>query len=425
MTTPGSLAVVMYVTPGTAGAQPGTVGYCGSNPGTYELAHYTDGTTVTPPTLNIPGASTLLSALTNDVGFTALYQTSGQLGGIVLWDASNGNYLFYSDATFTTSTTLLSNVGLGVPCVNVSAISNGNSNGGSRLLLNVTTASVTTAYQITASGGTPQQFFAGNAGSCVTDADNLYFIGTPSGSTTSAIYQEPLDATPPAQMLVTLPTLTATEGSSLIGSNDSVLLYQNYSESSSGITSSVFSVPEGVSSTSATAIGGPYSGTLETTFLASPTSSASGDYLFLTAMNETGSTVSYSSQVLTAGGTLAATLPNAVLGSFGPLSPQLDGNILEIDGITDTNGGYGGGTINSVSLTSLAPTPLTAAGGTAYAVPAGYALSLGGFYGTSIGTGFMFSVANPTAPYIGAAVDVSQHVILPINLANTSVIALF
>jgi hypothetical protein len=424
--TPSSLAVVMYVTPGTAGAQPGTVGYCGTNPGTYELAHYTDGPTVTPLTLNIPGASTLLSALINDVGFTPLYQASGQLGGIVLWDASSGNYLFYSDATFTSSTTLLSDVGLGVPCVDVSAISNGNIDGGSRLLLSVTTTSGTTAYQITASGGTPQPFFAGTAGSCATDANNLYFIGTPSGSSTSAIYQEPLAATPPAQMLLTLPALTDTEGSSIIGSNDSELLYQNYSESASGITSSVFGIPEGKSSTSATAIGGPYSGTLETTFLASPTGNTANDLLFLTAMDETGSAVSYSSQVLTAGGTLAETFPsNTVLGSFGPLSPQLDGNLLEIDGITDTDGGYGGGTVNSLSLEFLEPTPLTLSGGGAYTVPAGYVLSLSGFYGTGIGTGFLFSTATSTAPYIGAAVDASQHVILPINLANSSVFPLF
>jgi hypothetical protein len=37
----------------------------------------------------------------------------------------------------------------------------------------------------------------------------------------------------------------------------------------------------------------------------------------------------------------------------------------------------------------------------------------------------LHSAANPAAPYIGAAVDVSQHVILPINLSNTSVFALF
>ncbi|MFZ0305284.1 MAG: hypothetical protein WAL75_21515 [Terracidiphilus sp.] len=425
LTTPSSLAVVMYITAGTSGSKPGTVGYCGSSPGTFELAHYTDAATVAPATLNIPGATSTLSALENDGSFTALYQTNGQLGGIVLWDASTGDLNFYSDATFTSSTTLLSDVGIGAPCVNVNAITNGYSNGGSRLLLNVTTTSTTTAYLITASGGTPQQFFGGTAGSCVTDDNNLYFIGTLSGGTSSAIYQEKLAAAPPAQELITLPAQSSTESSSLIGSNNSVLLYQNDSVSASGSTSSLYSVPEGVLSSIATAVGGPYSGALETDFLASPTSSASDDYLFLTAADATSSGVSYSSQVLTTSGALAAKSSNSVLASFGPLSTELEGSLLEIDGITDTKGGYGGGTVNSVGLTSLKPTPFTTASGSAYTVPAGYVISLDGFYGTGVGTGFLFSVADPTAPYIGAAVDVTQDAILPISLANSSVSPLF
>jgi hypothetical protein len=424
-TTPSSLAVVMYVTPGKAGAKPGTVGYCNWATGTYELARYTDSPTTSPTTLNIPGGTANLSALENDGAFTALYQTSGELGGIVLWDASTRNLNFYSDATFTSATTLLSNVSVGAPCVNVNAISNGNLDADGRLLLNVTSSSGSAAYQITASGGTPQQFFAGTAGNCVADENDLYFIGTPSGSSTSAIYQEPVAATTAAKMLFTLPAQSNTAGSSLIGSNDSVLLFQNYSESSSGSTASVFSVPEGASSASATAVGGPYAGILSTAFLASPTSSASGDYLFITAMDQASSGVSYSSQVLTAAGKLAEKTSNAVLGSFGPLSTQLDGNIFEIEGITDTNGGYGGSTIDSISLTSLGSTALTTAGGSAYTVPAGYLVSLNGFNGTGIATGFLISAANPNAPTIGAAVDVSHSVILPLNLTNTNVAPLF
>ncbi|MGD0890958.1 MAG: hypothetical protein ABR923_05445 [Terracidiphilus sp.] len=424
-TTPSSLAVVMYVTPGQAGAKPGTVGYCGWGAGTYELAHYTDSPTTSPTTLNIPGGTANLSALENDGAFTALYQTSGQLGGIVLWDASTRNLNFYSDATFTSSSTLLSNVSLGAPCVNVNAISNGNLDADGRLLLNATSSSGSAAYQITASGGTPQQFFAGSAASCVADESNLYFIGTPSGSSTSAIYQEPLAATSAAKMLFTLPEQSSTAASSLIGSNGSVLLFQNDSESSSGSTASVFSVPEGTLSASATAVGGPYSGVLNTAFLASPTSSASGDYLFLSAMDQSSSGVSYSSQVLTPAGKLAEKSSNAVLGSFGPLSTQLEGNIFAIEGITDTSGGYGGGTLNAVSLTSLEPTPLTLASGSAYTVPAGYQVSLDGFGGTSFATGFLISAANPNAPYIGAAVDISHSVILPLNLTNTNVAPLF
>jgi len=414
----------MYVTPGQAGAKPGTVGYCGWGTGTFELAHYTDSPTVAPVTLNIPGGTTLLSALQNDIGFTPLYQTSGALGGIVLWDASTGNLDFYSDATFTSSSTLLSNVSAPVACVNANAIANGNLSAGGRLLANVTTASGTTAYQITAAGGAPEQFFAGDASSCVADSKNLYFIGTPSGGTASAIYQEPLAATPPAQQLFTLPTITSTEGSSLIGSNGSLLFFENYSESSGSVTSSIFSVPEGVASTSATAVGSPYSGNLESTFLASPTGNAANDLLFVTALDETSSGVNYSSQLLSSSA-LVGNFPDTVLGTFGPLSPELDGNILEIDGVTDTNGGYGGGTINALELESLTPAPLTTTGGSAYTVPSGYVISLNGFYGTNIATGFMLSVATPTAPYIGVALDLSHQVILPLNLTNSSVQALF
>lgn len=58
-------------------------------------------------------------------------------------------------------------------------------------------------------------------------------------------------------------------------------------------------------------------------------------------------------------------------------------------------------------------------------MPAGYEISLSEFYGTGIASGFLFSAANPTAPYMGAAIDVSQHFILPISLENSSVSALF
>ena len=87
-TMPDTLAVVIYVTPGAAGAQPGTVGYCGVPPGTYELAHYTDGPSVTPTVLDIPGGSSTFAALESDIGFTGLYESTGELGGIVLWDAA-------------------------------------------------------------------------------------------------------------------------------------------------------------------------------------------------------------------------------------------------------------------------------------------------------------------------------------------------
>lgn len=63
-------------------------------------------------------------------------------------------------------------------------------------------------------------------------------------------------------------------------------------------------------------------------------------------------------------------------------------------------------------------------GGSSYAVPVGYVITLSGFYGTGIGTASLLPLADPTAPYIGAAVDVSQHALLPLNLFNTNITAL-
>jgi hypothetical protein len=425
-TMPDTLAVVIYVTPGAAGAKPGTVGYCGVPPGTYELAHYIDKPAVAPTVLDIPGGTSTFAALEADIGFTGLYESSGELGGIVLWNAATKDLNFYSDETFTGSTTLLTDVSAPVACVNENAVANGlKDTAGGRMLATFNTSSGDAAYQITASAAAPTQFFAGVAGGCLTDDNNLYFIGTPSSSTSSAIYQESLAATPPAKKLIGIPTVTDTSGSSLIGSNDSVVLYQNYSESASGITTSVFAVPVGASSTSPTSIGGPYSGNLVADFLASQTSSASGDLLFLTAMDESASGLSYSSEVRSTSGSLAAKLPNTVLSSFGTFATELGGNIWDVAGITDKKGTYGGGTINLVNVASLAPTPLTTTSGSPYVVPAGYLVGLGGFGGTDIAIGYLASTSDPTAPIMGAVVDVSEHVIVPITLTNTNIASLF
>jgi hypothetical protein len=98
----------------------------------------------------------------------------------------------------------------------------------------------------------------------------------------------------------------------------------------------------------------------------------------------------------------------------------LAGNIWQVKGITDTGGSYGGGTINLVSVSSaLTATALTTTDGAAYTVPSGYYVTLVGFYGTDVATG---ALSEPTTgASIGAAVDVSKHVILPISLTNTNV----
>ena len=430
-TMPNTLQVVVYVATPVSGATPGTNGYCaGVTGGTYYVINYTDSPTTAPTVTSIPGGSASLPALANDGNFAPLYQNTGVLGGLLYWDSTTQDENFYSNALFTSSTTLLTGVtATPAACVSVNSVTNGAAQylGGS-YIANVSTASGTSAYRFTPAGAA-DKFFAGLAASCVSDPNNLYFLGTPAGGSTQAIYQEPLSTTAsPQTLLGGLPLASESALYSLVGSNGSVLIFDDYTVSGSGAASStLFTVPLGATSTSATTIGGPYSGGLVTAFLASPSAGPAGnDLLFLSENNPTTTdnvtTASFSSQVLSSTG--SPILPSssaAVWQSFGVFSTELSGYILRISGITDTTGSFGGATLNLMNVASLsaAPIPLTTPGGASFVVPAGNALSTTGFYGTTIAVGEFIS--ETTGTVFSAALDVSQHLILPLNLTNTNV----
>jgi hypothetical protein len=428
-TSPSTLSVVVYVATPQAGTEPGQTGYCQGVPGgTYYLASYTDSATVAPTVVSIPGGTATLSALENDGNFTALNAQSGALGGLVLWDSVSGDENFYSSASFTGGAPLLTGVsGTPFACVSVPSVASGEHDYlAGNYLAAVNTAAGYSSYEFTASG-TANEFFAGQAGDCLTDAANLYFIGTPSGGTAAAIYQEPLSSLAAPKTLLALPAQTLSSSSTLIGSNGALLVLGTASVGGGGsATTTIDTLPVNETSADGTAIGGPYAGALVTDFLASPNSgAASADVLFLSEINETSSgsttTASYSSQVLNPGaGTTLLSTPNSVWESFGAFTTELDGNVILVKGIIDTNGGYGGATLYQVSVGSLGtPVGLTPPGGTGYQVPSGYAVSFTGFYGTSIATGISVSLSH--GPSQGLAVDVSHHAIVPLFLANTNV----
>jgi hypothetical protein len=109
-----------------------------------------------------------------------------------------------------------------------------------------------------------------------------------------------------------------------------------------------------------------------------------------------------------------------VIESFGVFATELDGNVLEITGITDTDGGFGGATLDLLAVgTSATPTKLTSSGGSIYKVPAGYEISVSGFYGTSVAAGGLYSLKG--APSMAVALDVSKRVIVPFGFTNTNV----
>jgi hypothetical protein len=419
--TPTSLAVVAYVVTPVSGAKPGTEGYCPAG-GTYELAHYTDAPTTAPVVVNIPGGTASFSALLNDGPFNALYQNAGNLAGVALWDSADGDLNFYPGETFAGPSTVVANTTEPVAIFSRTVEYGVTWTGGDNYLFSGTTTG-TSAYRLNASGSAVA-FFVGTVAGAVEDDNNLYFIGYQGSSATAAIYKEPLSFTQVADELSTaILEPSGSAGSTLLWSNDSVLIFENYSVSGAGSASySLLSVPVGTTSTSATTIAGPTTGSLATAFMASPTGTdTAADILFLTTINHSGAATQFSSQVLSAVGSVAQTTPNAVLGSFNTLTTELLGDIWEIQGITDTSGGYGGGTLEQLNVGTLAKTAITATGGAAYTVPAGYGLSMTGFYGTSIAVAQLYSPSSPTAPLSAGALDVSQHVILPLSLANTNV----
>jgi hypothetical protein len=435
LTSPSTLSVVVYVATPETGTEPGETGYCQGAPGgTYYLASYTDSATAAPTTLGIPGGTGTLSALENDGIFVALNAESGTLGGLLLWDAATQDENFYATDLFTSAAPLLTGVS-GTPfgCVSVASVINGAHDYlAGNYLAAVKTSTGYNSYEFTASG-TAHDFYAGQASDCLTDASNLYFIGTPSGGTTSAIYQESLSSLAAPKTLLSLPAQTVSSSASLIGSNGALLVLGNASISGGSESTTIETLPLGETSAAGASIGGPYAGSLVSDFLASPDSGApSADVLFLSEINESTSggstTVSYASQVLNpagAGTTLQST-PDSVWESFGPYTTELDGNVILVKGIVDIAGGYGGATLYQVNVGSLgSPVGLIPPGsaGAGYQVPAGYEVSFTGFYGTSIATGSLISLSH--GPELGVAVDVSHHAIVPLALANTNVAPMF
>jgi hypothetical protein len=431
LTVPTTLSVVIHVATPQAGSQPGQEGYCAGVPtGTYYLAPYTASASTAPTILKIPGGTSTKSAIENDGEFTPLNMASGLLGGILYWDSVTQAENFYSTpAGFNTgpSKVPLSGVkGTPVACIGVYAASNGilSSLGGDYLAAANTTKGFA-SYAFTPTG-VADEFFAGQASQCNTDATHLFFIGTASGGTTAAIYEE---ASPSLTGLLTLlpgVTSSSTLQYNLIGSNTAVVVFDKSTFALTGESTNIETVPVGVKSTSAKTIGGPYAGALFTAFLAAPKGQpAIDDQLFVSLANETisGTTVkvSYSSQLLSPSTGKILTPPaNTVWQSFGALTNELEGGVLEVTGITDTNGGFGGASLELWPVGGTSGMAITLTGGASYKVPANYELFLSGFYGTAMAEGALLSRKNQAS--IGAAFNASKRVIVPISLLNTNVL---
>jgi hypothetical protein len=424
LTVPSTLSVVIHV------ATPTATSSCASAPtGTYYLAAYTNSATTAPTVLKIPGGTSTLSAITNDGSFVALNnQPSGLLGGILYWDSVTHDENFYSTpAGFNSAPSKVPVTGVkGTPlaCIGASSFNSLNHLGGDYLAA-VNTAKGYVSYVFTPAGAA-NEFFAGQASDCVTDATHLYFLGTATGGTTGALYQETLSSLTAPLTLLPGVTSSGTLQYSLIGSNTAVVVIDKNAFAGTTFSTTLETVPVGVKSTSAKTIAGPYAGaTLWAGFLAAPAGQpAIDDQLFVSLRSETFSgtpKVTYSSHLLAPSGVSILTPPaNTVWQAFGPLTNELNGEVLEITGITDTDGGYGGASLHVWPVGHTSGLAITLTGGASYKVPATYVLSAAGFYGTAIAEGALISATNQ--PSMGVAINASKTVIVPFSFLKTSVL---
>ncbi|HEX2790506.1 MAG TPA: hypothetical protein VHN17_08765 [Steroidobacteraceae bacterium] len=395
-------------------------GGCNTTGDVWEVVHYTDSSSAAPTVVGIKSTA-----------FTPLYDATGALTGLELFDSVSGNLYLYANDGFTSPTTLVAGVTAASTVINSEAVNGGAAFTGNELFLSVTTAAGNYLYRLPHGVTTATKEYTATGtltGIGVADGVNVYFNDTVSGATsTTTLWAEPLSGGTPTELYsVSYP---ATVSYNLLGANTSVLVFYSTTISGSSMTSTLLSVPVTTLSTSATTIGGPFTGGIfsSSSFL-EPTTAGdpSTNLVFVNVLNVTsgggGTTFSYSSEALTPGGTVKKALTSNSVFLYNAAS-FLSGSALQITGITDTAGGYGGGTFNAVNLGTLASTALTTTGGASYTVPAGFVAGFGQLANT-IGAGVLAPVSGSSAAALGGAYDLSKDLIVPISLTNTNV-ALF
>jgi hypothetical protein len=415
--------------------QVGTAEQCISTGGTYEVVHYTDSATTAP---------VVVSLKTTEMN--GVYQ-NGKLVGLLVFNGTTNSLDLYADDTFTSPTQLITGLSdahyvsgvldeatLSTTGIFESATTTGSSTSLYRidgstlvatLIQDVTTATISTVAQ---------------------DDNNLYYSVVNSGASSTTISYEQValgGGTP--QLLYTTPAFVPSNSSGdtsyqLIGSNDSVLVfeYSNEPVTGSGLdptkaTAKLYTVPVGATTTTPTTLATyPAGDTLQGVFLAAPSGSGiSSNVLFTTIRNATGSatlsTIAYSAvSIPLNGGTRPPAIENSVYSPLAIITAQLTYSVWQVTGITDTDGGFGGGTANTVNVSTLAATPFTTTGGGDYVFGAGFLGGLEALSSNNIAVGFFenepgFEYNGNPLQEIGAAADLTTNFLYPIVLTNTAV----
>ena len=386
----------------------GKDGVCGNADDVYEVVHFTDSATTAPKVVAV-----------HTTQFATIYTTSGKtpgpLGGIVMLDAPTGHLDFYASNAFTSPKSLLSGI---TSYTDLYTNFRYQLTGNNADFFAVTANSgIESLYRITTTGAITDEYTAkGTIGSGASDASAVYFTDTVGKTRSETFWQEPLAGGPPLELFAT--TESADQSDSLVGSNGSLLVFST--SHSATTTATLNTLPLGKKSTTAHSIA-TFSGNLETQML-SPTNILGGaDSVIFANVSKFGTMgIAYSSEAIKPSGSVVKALaPKSHF--FGRVTPT-SGSIFQAEGITDTNGGFGGAKVYSVSMTSGAATAYNVVGGGNFVVPTGYLLdALSPLSTTGVGAGNESPlVAGKYSE--GLIYNATLGVIYPISLASTGVV---
>lgn len=413
----------------------GTLAQCGSGGGTFEVVHYTDAKTTAPVVVSI--STTLINSV---------YQ-NGKLVGLLLLAGSSLD--LYANDTFTSPVAKIT----GLTTANyVAGVLNEATLSTSAVYYQVSTATANELYRIdgsTLAATLVQNMGTGSIGNPVVQDDtNLYYtVLTPGASNTeTATINQVAVAGGTPKVLYTSPSFevlpgTLVDGYQLVGSNDSIVVFEfSSSPYTSGIqdptksTATLFTVPVGTTTTTPTTLANYTAGNeLPDVFLAAPSGSGyAANTLFATVEHSTGTfplyTRAFSAVSIPLNGSKApAPIANSVYEPLAIISSHLTDSVWQVTGITDTNGGYGGGTANLVNVSNLTDTPFTTTGGGHYVFAAGFSGSLAAISSNNIAIGIINNSAavlsgGGTLEEDGAAADLSSDFLYQIRITNTEVV---
>ncbi len=415
----------------------GTSTQCSSGGGTFEVVHYTDSKTTAPVVVSI-----------NTTTIQAVYQ-NGKLVGLLLYASTTNSFDLYADDTFTSPTEKITGI---TGASYVAGVLDAATLSTSEIFFQVSTTTKNELYRI--DGGTLaasliQNLMTGTIGNpAVQDDTNLYYtVMTPgaSNTTTDTFTQVALTGGTP-KALYTTPSFVAasasgTQGYQLIGSNDSVVALEFSSNPITGglpdptkSTATLYTLKVGTTTTTPTTLANYTAGNqLPEAFLAAPSGSAySANILFATVQNATGTfpLFKYGFSAVSIplnGGTPPAPIAKSAYEPLAIISTHLTDSVWQVTGITDTDGGFGGGTANLVNVSNLTDTPFTTTGGGHYVFATGFTAGLFAISSNNIALGFFTNSpaviqGTGTLQENGAAADLTIDFLYPVSLTNTYVL---